>query len=54
MIRFFRMLEDVFAAAAFAECGDFETARSFMKKDSKPQTRADGRKASRPRPRVSV
>ncbi len=54
MIRFFKMLEDVFAAAAFAEAGDFDTARALVKKDVRSQGRADGRKASRPRPRISA
>lgn len=54
MIRFFRMLENVFAAAAFAEAGDFDTAREMVKKQSRSNDRTGGPKATRPRARISA
>jgi hypothetical protein len=37
MKRFIRKLENLFAAAAFAEAGEFETARDIMREDKRPQ-----------------
>ena len=54
MIRFFRMLEEVFCAAAFAEAGDFDTAREIMKKQPRSKDRTGGPKAPRPRARISA
>jgi len=51
MFAFLRRLENVFAAAAFAEAGDWDTARRIARDDVTPRSRK-GQGASRPRPRV--
>lgn len=50
MFTFLRKLENVFAAAAFAEAGEWDTARRIAR-DDKPRQRP-GKGAQRPRPRV--
>ena len=43
-MKIFKKLEDTFAAAAFAEAGEFETAREMLKdndEDKGKSTRAD-------------
>ena len=51
MKSFFKMLENVFAAAAFAESGDWETARRISSEPTgtKPAARIN---TTRPRPRM--
>ena len=51
MSKFFRMLENVFAAAAFAEAGDWDTAKMIAgEKTARP--RQDRRPDHRPRVRA--
>lgn len=45
-------LEKVYAAAAFAECGDWETARSIASKPGKIDTKRTTGRTERPRPRA--
>ncbi len=39
MKKLMKRLEDVYAAAAFAEAGEFETAREIMREEERPQKR---------------
>ncbi len=34
-----KRLEDIYAAVAFAEAGEFETAREIMREEERPQKR---------------
>lgn len=43
MSRLLRKLEQVFAAVAFAECGDFDTALAIYNEDSRPKNKKDNR-----------
>jgi hypothetical protein len=55
MIKFLQMLEKVFAAAAFAERGEWETARFIAGSAPNRRPPANPRKApARPRLRVST
>jgi len=51
MKKFFKKLEDVYAAAAFAEAGEFETAREIMRErksaDKQLRKRTDKEKRTR-------
>ena len=37
MKKLLKKLEDVYAASAFAEAGEFETAREIMREEDRPQ-----------------
>jgi len=37
MKRFLKRLENIYAAVAFAEAGEFETAREIMREEKRPQ-----------------
>jgi hypothetical protein len=37
MKKLLKKLEDVYSASAFAEAGDFETAREIMREEDRPQ-----------------
>ena len=55
MFTFLRRLENVFAAAAMAEGGDWESARRIAGKDTRPRpTRPRGKTPPRPRVRASL
>ena len=41
-MKIFKKLEDTFAAAAFAEAGEFETAREMVKESDKDMDRSSG------------
>jgi hypothetical protein len=49
MKRFMKKLENVFAAAAFAEAGEFDTARDILREDKRPQRVDRVTPSSRPR-----
>ncbi len=50
MSRFLQMLENVFAAAAFAECGEWRTARMIAETGTaKPRTSPPPVRPPRPR-----
>lgn len=49
---FLRKLEDVYAAAAFAEAGEFDTARELLRDEERAQVR--DRKQDSPRPRKQM
>ncbi len=48
--RIFKRLEDIYAAAAFAEAGEFETAREIMREEERPRKR----ERLMPRPRKQL
>ncbi len=39
MKKLMKRLEDIYAAVAFAEAGEFETAREIMREEERPQKR---------------
>jgi len=39
MKKLLKKLEDIYAAAAFAEAGEFDTAKDIMRKEERPQKR---------------
>ena len=47
MKKLMRKIENIYAAVAFAEAGEHETAREIMRKDDRPQKRE--RTSERPR-----
>ena len=49
MKRLMKKLENVFAAAAFAEAGEFDTARDILREDKRPQKIDRVTPGSRPR-----
>jgi hypothetical protein len=49
MKRLMKKLENVFAAAAFAEAGEFDTARDILREDKRPQRVDRVTPSSRPR-----
>ncbi len=50
MIKLLKKLEDVYAAAAFAEAGEHETAREIMREEK----RTEKRDQITPRPRIQL
>ncbi len=50
MKKFIKKLEDIYAAVAFAEAGEFDTARDIMREEKRPQKRED----ITPRPRKEL
>ena len=44
-----KKLENIFAASAFAEAGEFDTARDIMREDKRPQKVDRVTPSSRPR-----
>jgi len=50
MKKLLKKLEDIYAAVAFAEAGEFETAREIMREDKRVQKR--DRVSPRPRKRL--
>ena len=49
MKRLMKKLENVFVAAAFAEAGEFDTARDILREDKRPQKLDRVTPSSRPR-----
>lgn len=49
-----RKLEDVYAAAAFAEAGEFETARELLRDEERAQVRDRKQESDRPRKQMKA
>jgi len=49
MKNFIRKLENIYAAVAFAEAGEFDTAREIMREEERIERREYIRTAERPR-----
>ena len=54
MKKFMEKLENVYAAAAFAEAGEFDTAREMMKDEDRPQKREQISPRERPRKQLKA
>ncbi len=52
MKKLMKRLEDIYAAAAFAEASEFETAREIMREEKRPQKR--DRISPRPRKQLQA
>ncbi|MBI4682925.1 MAG: hypothetical protein HY757_07480 [Nitrospirae bacterium] len=53
MKKLLKKLEDVYAAAAFAEAGEHETAKEIMREETRDQKRKQITKRPRPQLRAS-